>query len=225
MTMRKKWKLHEIGEKTGLYAIDDFLTAEECGILIRMSEKKGLSSKAVLLKKSHEKQNPGIKKVSITGWLDEGVSKTVDAINRRTSEITGFPHDHGEPLKVLCYDIGGKLLPHTDYHTYKHYSAGRVGQMLIYLNDVKDGGETEFPNIGVRVIPKRGRALLWYAVKNLIPITKKGDKFTLPKVLRKNPYAVHAACGIRKGKKYIAVKFFHGKPWQVPPTEQVKRLD
>lgn len=141
----KKWKLNEIGENSGLFVIDDFLSGEECAILIKMSKKKGLSSEAVLLKKSAEKLNPDIKKVSITEWFDEGVSKTVNEINQRASELTGFPLDHGEPMKVLCYDVGGKLLPHTDYHKNKHYSAGRIGQMLIYLNDVEEGGETNFP--------------------------------------------------------------------------------
>jgi len=36
----------------------------------------------------------------------------------------------------------------------------------LYLNDVEEGGETEFPRLGMQVKPKTGRAVLWPSIFN-----------------------------------------------------------
>lgn len=42
-------------------------------------------------------------------------------------------------------------------------SARRCLTWLMYLNDVEEGGETEFPAYGLRVKPKAGRLVIWPA--------------------------------------------------------------
>ena len=42
----------------------------------------------------------------------------------------------------------------------------------IYLNDVKDGGETEFLNFSTRVKPKKGRIVIWPAA---FPYVHRGN--------------------------------------------------
>ena len=37
----------------------------------------------------------------------------------------------------------------------------RVYTLFLYLNDCPEGGSTKFPNVGIEVFPKRGRAVLW----------------------------------------------------------------
>nr|WP_239094238.1 2OG-Fe(II) oxygenase [Bacillus sp. B15-48] len=52
-------------------------------------------------------------------------------------------------MQVLNYWIGEEYKPHFDYFSpnkVDHDKGGqRVATFLIYLNDVKAGGETEFP--------------------------------------------------------------------------------
>jgi len=50
----------------------------------------------------------------------------------------------------------------------------RLFAHILYLNDVKKGGETEFPNLGVSVPPKKGMSLMFpcnfmYRHRGLIP--------------------------------------------------------
>ena len=68
---------------------------------------------------------------------------------------------------------------------------------MIYLNDVDEGGHTEFTKLNLSVKPKQGRAVMW---NSLHP---NGDV---------NPATAHLAKPIIHGEKYIITKWFrtHG---------------
>ena len=85
---------------------------------------------------------------------------------------------------------------------------GRVAQMLFYLNDVEEGGELQFSNLGVRVLPKRGRALLWYGARGMSLPKKKGSPLVIPKILRSNPCAMHRAMPVEKVKSGSQPSFY-----------------
>jgi hypothetical protein len=62
-----------------------------------------------------------------------------------------------------------KTLPTEGYHVW-HIEHGNTFEMQarafvfsIYLNDVKEGGETEFLHFSQRVKPKKGRIVIWPA--------------------------------------------------------------
>jgi len=40
----------------------------------------------------------------------------------------------------------------------------------LYLSDVEAGGGTDFPDLGITVMPKKGRAVLWPSVYNAQPL-------------------------------------------------------
>jgi hypothetical protein len=46
----------------------------------------------------------------------------------------------------------------------------------MYLSDVDAGGGTDFPRLGITVMPKKGRALLWPSVYNT-GTSKLGNDF------------------------------------------------
>ena len=61
----------------------------------------------------------------------------------------------GEGYFVLHCENGG---PHPDKEMTK-----RMLAWMIYLNDVKDGGYTEFPTQNKKFQPRRGDVLIWPA--------------------------------------------------------------
>ena len=67
-----------------------------------------------------------------------------------------------------------------------------MGSLVMYLNDVEDGGETIFPEIGFSVIPRRGHAV-YFAYCNS---RNQGDPLTL-----------HGGAPVRRGEKWIATKW------------------
>ncbi len=45
----------------------------------------------------------------------------------------------------------------------------RILTFFLYLSDVAEGGGTHFPDLGLTILPKRGRAVLWPSVLNDAP--------------------------------------------------------
>jgi prolyl 4-hydroxylase len=50
----------------------------------------------------------------------------------------------------------------------------RILTLYLYLNDVEEGGGTNFDELDITVMPKRGRALLWPSVLDSDPDKKDG---------------------------------------------------
>ena len=81
-----------------------------------------------------------------------------------------------------------KTLPGQGYHVWHTEQAPVADNMRralaysVYLNDIEDGGETEFLNQAVRVKPKTGRIAIWpagfpYVHRGNPPL--KGEKYIL----------------------------------------------
>ena len=63
--------------------------------------------------------------------------------------------------------LGQEFKAHTDYFEAEQYDkyATAMGQrtytFFIYLNDVEEGGETDFESLGLVVRPRQGSAIVW----------------------------------------------------------------
>jgi hypothetical protein len=74
-----------------------------------------------------------------------------------------------EPSQVLHYAPGERFVPHFDFldpeqpgHAETLERRGqRIMTFLVYLNEGYEGGETDFPRLGVRVKGKTGDALMF----------------------------------------------------------------
>jgi putative prolyl 4-hydroxylase alpha subunit len=74
----------------------------------------------------------------------------------------------------------------------------RIGTVVMYLNDVPEGGETAFPDIGFSAKPIKGSAV-YFEYQNAdgqldyrclhagMPVIR-GDKWIMTKWLRERPY-------------------------------------
>jgi hypothetical protein len=72
-----------------------------------------------------------------------------------------------DPHKIYTIKIQ-KTVPGGGYHAWHFESmrrvhAGRILTFILYMNDIVDGGETEFLYLSKRVQPKAGRLVLWPA--------------------------------------------------------------
>ena len=111
-----------------------------------------------------------------------------------------------EPPQVLHYAVGEQYMPHFDFlepglpgdAQAIHQHGQRIATLLIYLNDGFEGGETDFPLLGVRYKGGTGDALLF---RNVTPAgapdrrTKhaglpptSGDKWLFSQWVRDRPY-------------------------------------
>ena len=96
------------------------------------------------------------------------LSKLKDKIRNIISEETGFPIENQESLTTLHYNVGEKFEPHYDwfYKDNKYWEGiekcggQRIVSILIYLNDVSEGGETCYPELGIEIKPEMGKLLI-----------------------------------------------------------------
>ena len=91
----------------------------------------------------------------------------VQRLEERICALTGIPVDHGEPLQMLHYGVGGEYLAHQDFFEPKDPGSAkltqvggqRVATLVMYLNEVAEGGSTDFPELELSIKPKKGSAV------------------------------------------------------------------
>ena len=79
----------------------------------------------------------------------------------------------------------------------------RLYTLFMYLNTPEEGGATSFPELGLEVLPRKGRAVLWTSVRDHDP-------------LQKDPRTQHEAMQVTKGVKYAANAWLHMYDFKVP---------
>jgi prolyl 4-hydroxylase len=141
----------------------------------------------------------------------------VEDIHNKIAEYVGMPKSHSESIQGQLYKVGQFFKPHKDYFegdtATRHCLSGgnRKKTFMIYLNDDLEGGETDFPRLGKKFIPKKGKALVWDSFKE--DGTLDGD-------------TVHEGCPITKGQKYIITCWFRENPIDAKKdAELLKELD
>ena len=125
-------------------------------------------------------------------------NEDVKAVQARIYNATSIHTDRSESLQLLRYEPGQFYNTHHDYipQELERRQGVRILTVFLYLNEVEEGGETNFPSLQLTVTPKTGRALIW------------------PSVLDEYPNAVdgrteHRAMPVHKGIKYGANAWIH----------------
>jgi prolyl 4-hydroxylase len=178
--------------------LDNVMSIEECDQLIEMSRAKLQRSTIV------DPTNGQHKVIT-----DRGSSGTHFAVNenafisvldRRIAELMHWPVENGEGLQILNYQIGGEYKPHFDYFPPEQMGSGvhlakggqRVSTLILYLNDVDQGGETIFPSLHLTVVPKKGAAIHFEYCNTSGQV---------------DPSTLHGGAPVLAGEKWIATKW------------------
>lgn len=146
--------------------LGDFLDEAECDMITALSLPKLVPSKVVSNADGSEALDPV--RTSYGTYFARGSIDELRPIEERIACLTGMPVDHGEGLQVLRYSIGARYVPHYDFfppevngsqvHLTPKRGGQRVATIVIYLNTVSLGGETEFPEVGCKVAAVKGNA-------------------------------------------------------------------
>lgn len=137
------------------------------------------------------------------GLLDTDVVQLL--VQARMSQCCGLPVANMEATAVLHYDVGEEITNHYDFVDPKSpdyaqeiaQRGQRVVTFLAYLNDDYEGGETEFPRLGIRHKGRAGEGLYFV---NSLP-SGEADLRT-----------VHAGRCPLKGEKWIISQFIRDRP-------------
>lgn len=185
-------------DRAEIFAVGDILDAQECAHLIRLIDDVARPSE--LTRDTEEGY-----RTSYSGDVDHS-DPVVLAVERRLYDLVGIDASWGETIQGQRYHPGQQFKEHCDWfdtnaHYWKHESATggqRSWTAMVYLNDVEEGGVTDFTRIGVTIPPQAGALLLW---NNNLP---NG---------RENWDTMHAALPVVRGSKYVITKWFRSRRW------------
>ena len=164
-----------------LITFDNFLTDEECDAMIELGHQSNYErSKDVgaLQADGSYDSVESLGRTSENAWCShqkkcrqQDVPKR---IHRRIELVTGIKANHSEDFQILKYEPGQFYRQHHDYIELQadRQCGPRVLTFFLYLNNVEEGGATNFPLLGIAVTPKKGKAVLWPSVLNYDPKEK-----------------------------------------------------
>jgi hypothetical protein len=127
-------------------------------------------------------------------------------VRAKITALTRLPAFAMEPPQVFHYAPGQEFKPHYDflydgrsgYGAAGDYHGDRIATFLLYLNDLYEGGELDFPRAGVR---HRGRAgdAVYFA-----NVDAEGQR---------EPNSLHAGLPVTRGEKLILSQWIHDRPF------------
>ncbi|MGH7634815.1 MAG: 2OG-Fe(II) oxygenase [Gemmatimonadaceae bacterium] len=126
------------------------------------------------------------------------------AVQSRMSIATGVPLHHMEGATVLHYSVGEQITNHYDFVNPKipNYEkeirerGQRIATFLVYLNDDYEGGETDFPQLGLRYHGAKRAAIVF---SNALPDGQPDLRM------------VHAGLPPARGEKWIVSQFIRNR--------------
>lgn len=186
-------------EKAEMFAVGEFLTPAECQRLCLMIDLVAQPSAL------HTRDTEGFR-TSYSGDLDPH-NAFVSDISKCIDEMLGMQPITGEAIQGQRYQPGQQFKPHNDWfytdQPYWKQERKRGGQRswtaMVFLNNVEQGGETHFTEVGIKIEPKPGVLLIW---NNALPDG------------RPNEDTKHAGTPVVKGTKYIITKWYRTRAWK-----------
>jgi prolyl 4-hydroxylase len=179
-------------EEPLIVILGNVLSNEECDALIRMSQDRMQRSKVANSLEVDELRT------SSSMFFQESENDLVAKVEKRVSQIMNIPIEHGEGLQVLNYQIGQEYKAHFDFFSSPTVKNPRISTLVMYLNDVEQGGETYFPKLNFSVTPQKGMAVYFeyfYDDQSLNDLTLHGgapviigDKWAATQWMRRKVY-------------------------------------
>jgi prolyl 4-hydroxylase len=182
-----------------LAVLRNVLSVEECQKLIQLSKGKLTRSTVVASNTGHVEASKV--RTSEGTHFEWGENAIIQRFEARISALFGQPINYAEPTQILHYHQGGEYLPHQDFFdpadpgSAQHLQVGgqRVATLVTYLNDVPEGGETEFPELELSVRPSAGTSVYFEYCNRQSRLDRR---------------CLHAGVPVLKGDKWIATKWF-----------------
>ncbi len=160
---------------------DDFLPAAQCDYLIRYAEERNLFDRSQV--NNSDSSVASTIRTSFSAFLTDRDDPVLRSIYQKTSDLLSVPAECIENLQIVRYAEGQEFKVHFD----SNKGNARVHTLLVYLNDAFEGGETYFPEIDLKVKPRKGRMLYF--------LNRDAG-------YRNIPFSAHAGLAVRNGIKY-----------------------
>ena len=190
-------------ERPVIVLLEGVLSDAECSDLIELARPRLRRSTVV---------DPGTGTNTVADYRNSegmffrlGETALIARLEQRFSALMNGPVENGEGLQLLRYGAGGDTFaPHFDFlipsNATTSDSIARSGQrlstLIVYLNDVPQGGETVFPAVGLSVTPRRGNAVYFEYTNSHMQVGQK---------------SLHAGAPVARGEKWVVTKWMRAR--------------
>lgn len=157
-----------IYEKDNIFnTYDNFISSNECDILIKLSE--GKFKKSTIVNKEDNVIDNNVRTSSST-FFTHHQNEIITKIQNQLCDILNINLNQFEPIQITKYNKGEEYKLHYDYFdkSSPQFNNQRIHTILVYLNDLddNDGGQTYFPYFNKKFNPTKGKALHWQNVND-----------------------------------------------------------
>jgi prolyl 4-hydroxylase len=208
-------------ERQHVVKVPKFVSDDEVAHLLALVEGKWQRS-TVVDNKTGQSVVDEYRTGQVAGLLP-GQDAKVHAIEERVANMAGTKLKQSEAMQIVKYAVGERYKIHHDWfdpniegpRTQLHQGGQRIKSAILCLKSADEGGETEFPNLGVKVKLDVGDLLMWDNLDKDGQITLVSD---------------HVGCSVVKGEKIVATcwireRAFDGseEPTALELAEQAKK--
>ncbi|KAL7535991.1 hypothetical protein ACHAXR_010768 [Thalassiosira sp. AJA248-18] len=154
--------LKQIHQNPDIYAIENFLTDDECD---RIITKASPHLQPCLIKND---RNGKIEQDPVRTSTNTNLPQAeVPTVLQKMTDMACCSAGQLEILQVLRYKKGQEFIPHTDGYSGLYSASGfeqstRLVTIFCYLNDVVQGGSTCFPELELDIQPHKGTAVIHF---------------------------------------------------------------
>jgi prolyl 4-hydroxylase len=198
-------------ERPVIVLLEGVLSDAECSDLIELARPRLRRSTVV---------DPGTGTNTVADYRNSegmffrlGETALIARLEQRISALMNCPVENGEGLQLLRYGAGGDTFaPHFDFlipsNATSSDSIARSGQrlstLIVYLNDVPQGGETVFPAVGLSITPRRGNAVYFEYTNSHMQVDQK---------------SLHAGAPVARGEKWVVTKWMRARRFRSAAEE------
>lgn len=147
-----------------IFVVQDFISPEECQELIQFSETKGYEKATVNMGFEGQVVEETIRNNERVIYdSEEFASKMWEKVQAFVPEKTDYRIACGlnERFRFYKYHVRQQFRLHKDGSYLPSFDRWSYYTFMIYLNENIEGGETNFPNQDISVIPETGKALIF----------------------------------------------------------------
>jgi len=204
--------VHRIFNPT-LIEIYDFMTPEECAQMIEDIKQFGTLKDAEVVDRNPETGDDSASKVDKNArsnsncFLPYKKSLIAREFLKKASMLTQIHWSQAENIQAVHYKEGEFYKAHHDAfppNSSRHQGpagawqhGNRVATVLLYLNNVEEGGSTSFPECKKTIMPEVGKAVVF------------SNTYIGTQV--KDPTSLHSADPVIKGEKWAVNLWFRNR--------------
>lgn len=193
----ENWRTEPVSEIPSIRMVRHLFSSAECAYLQQMSAPRLRPS--TILDPQTGARRPDPVRTSVGAALSPVEEDlVVGMLNRRIAAATDTDRMQGEPLHILRYSGAQEYRPHHD--AVAGLENQRSHTLIVYLNADYEGGETAFPELGLRLRGRQGDALLFANLR------EDG---------RPDLRMRHAGLPATSGAKWIATRWIRTRPYHV----------